>query len=385
MKYTIKKLPKSQVELVFEVPFEEVEKNKKQVLEKIGKELKVEGFRPGHVPPQIVEREVGQMAILEEASELAVKESYQKAILENNFEPIGQPQVAVTKLAQGNPFEFKVTVPLLPEIKLPDYKKIAGESKKKEIAVSEKDMEDSLSFLRKSRAKTSLKGAPSQKGDFVELEYSSPQIEGGKKVTDAFVLGEARMVPGFETNLENMKDSEEKTFSVRFPGDYFQKDLAGKEVSFNVKIKSVHRVEFPELNEIMEKVIKDSVCDIPDVLIEAEKHRMIHELEDRLAQSNVPLADYLSKIKKTEKELEDSFSPEAEKRVKASLALREMSNIEKIEVSEEEIKEEVNNFLKQYPDVNAAQSKFDAERLKEYTKEAIRNEKTFKLLESLVK
>jgi trigger factor len=424
MKYTIKKLPKSKVEILFEVPFEELEKFRKEAVLELGKIVKVEGFRPGHVPEKVIESQLGEMKIMEEAAEHAIGENYKKAVLESKIVPISQPQVEITKLAPGNAFEFKTTVDIMPEVKMPDYRKIASESKKGEIKVEEKEVEDSLSWLRKSRAKMSLKTEPAQKGNFVEIEYSSPLLEAGKIFKDGFVLGDGHFLKGFEGNLEGMRESDEKEFPLEFPADYHQKNLAGKKVDFKVKIKSVQKVELPDLDdefakglgrfenleglkknimegltaekqqaesnrirsEILEKLTTAAECEVPDVLIEDEKNRILLETKDKVLQGlGISFEEYLKQTNKTEKDLLDSFSDQAQKRVKSSIILKEIGEREKVEVLEEEIQAEVDNFLKRYPDIKTAEKGFDLERLKEYTKDVIRNEKIFKLLESCAK
>jgi trigger factor len=424
MKYTIKKLPKSKIEILFEIPFEEMEKFRKEAVLELTKLVKVEGFRPGKAPEKMVEGQIGEMKIMEEAAEHAINENYKKAVLESKIIPISQPQVEILKLAPGNLFEFKVSVDIMPEVKIPDYKKIASESKRGEVSVDEKELEDSLLWLQKSRAKMSLKPEPAKKGDFVEIEYNSPQLDSGKAYKDGFVLGEGHFFKGFEENLEGMKESEEKEFPLEFPKDYAQKNLAGKTINFKVKVKSVQKMELPELNdefakglgkfndlaalkenmkkgltvekqkaesdrirsEILEKITAAAVCDIPDVLIEDEKARILLETKDRVLQGlGISFEEYLKQTNKTEKDLLDSFSEQAQKRVKGSIVLREIGGKENVVASEEEINEEVDSFFKKYPDMKSAGKEFDQERLREYTEDVIQNEKIFKLLETFVK
>ena len=134
-------------------------------------------------------------------------------------------------------------------------------------------------------------------------------------------------------------------------------------------------------NEILEKIAEKTEIELPEVLVEAEKKRMLENLKQQISQMlQINFEDYLKKINKTEKELLDSFLPEAEKRVRNSLILKEIEEKEKIEVSEDELKNETERFLKTFPDAKD----FDPEKLKEYTKEVIRNEKAFQLLENLL-
>ncbi|MDD5145465.1 MAG: trigger factor [Candidatus Pacebacteria bacterium] len=424
MKFTIKKLPKSKIELTIEVSTKELESFEKTAILNLGKEIKLEGFRPGHIPEDIIEKTIGKEKILAEAAELAIKENYRKAILENKIEPLGQAEIEILKLATGNPLEFKATVSVLPEIGLPDYKKIAASVKKKPVEIAEKEIDDSLLWLQKSRAKFSLKQEPSQKGDFLGIEYNSPQLENGKAFKDNFILGEGHFLPDFEKELENLQNGAEKNFSVKFPKNHSQKDLAGKDVDFKVKVNSVQKMELPEINdefaknlgnfentealkksiregldvekeneekqrvrqEILDKISQNSNFEIPDILIESEKHHVLEDLKARVSQGlQISFEDYLSKIGKSEKELLDSFASQAEKRVRDSLVLREIGKKENISVSEKESAEEINKILMRYPDIKKAEAEIDLANLKAYTEEVIRNEKTFQLLESFIR
>lgn len=428
MKLSIKKLPRSQVELEIEVSAEEFGKFIERATFALGKDLEVQGFRKGKVPREVIEREMGREKILVQAVEQAVKENYVKAILDNKIEAISPPEIEILKLptlhtqAPGNLLRFRAKTIVLPKIDLPDYKKIASDTKRRKVLIVKKEVEDALSWLQKSRAKFILKNKPAEKKDFVEIEFSSPQIKGNIKQHDNFLLGEGHFVEGFEENLVNMVAGEEKEFSVLFPKNYFLKDLAGKKIHFKVKMKSVRRVIFPEINnqlakslgrfenltalkesikkglkmekenqesqrvrqEILGKLMENSKTEIPEILIETEKKRMLEDIKKLVTDKfKISFLDYLTKIKKTEKELLDTFSLEAKRKVKNFLVLREISQREKIEVSENEIKVEINKFLKTYPSVERAEKELDSEKLKSYYREAIRNEKTLQFLEKL--
>ena len=421
MKTEIKKLPKSQIEILFEVSAEEFQKFIEKAIFELGKDLEIEGFRKGQAPKEILIPKIGKEKILALATQQAVKENYFREVIEKKLEVISRPEIEIlSEVSFERGFSFKARFAILPEIKLPDYKKIASEIKRKEILVSEKEIDDTLSFLQKSRAKFIFENRPAKKGDFVEIEFQSPQIEDGLKRKDNFILGEGHFVSGFEENLEGMAPGQEKDFSLRFPENYSQKDLAGKQVDFKVKMNSVQKMELPEINdefaknlgkfenlislkenikegiemekenfesqkirgEILEKIEKETGGDIPEVLIETEKKRMLEDLKNFVSERlKIKFEDYLAKIQKTEKELLDSFSNEAEKKVKSVLILREISKREKIEVSEEEIKFAINDFLKNYPVEKAKE--LDLDQLKSYYEETISNEKALQMLEGL--
>ena len=427
MKSTIKKTSDSEIELEIEIPKEELDDFISQSALSLGKNLEVEGFRKGKVPQKIIEEKVGRENILVDAADLAIKENYKKAVLENNLEVISEPKIEIIKLAPGNPLIFRAKASVLPEIKLPDYKKIAKKIKRKEVSVSEKEIDEALKWLQKSRTKTALKNSPAQKGDFVEIEYWSSQIKGLDKPEgrqDAFILGEGHFLPGFENKLIGMSAGEEKRrFSLVLPEKFPVKDLAGKSVDFQVRIKSVQSVEFPELNdefakslgqfedlsalkknvreglvfekkqaetqrvrnEILEKISETMKCELPEALVEREQKAMMENFKKEVsAKLNIPAKEYLEKIKKTEEEMLSSFLEEAQKRIRAFLILRKVGEENNIEVLEEEVKKEVDKILKQYQEVKQPKD-LDLERLKEYAKGVLRNEKTFALLESFIK
>lgn len=288
METSIKKLPKSQIEILVRVPVEEFNNFVEKATLDLGKEVEIKGFRKGKVPKEIVEREIGLGRILETAANQAIKENYLKAISENKIEAIFKPEIEILKLALGNPFEFKAKISVLPEVKLPDYKSIASQVKKGEVIVTKEEIE----------------------------------------------------------RLRTEKERIEKE-TVR--------------------------------QEILDKIAENSQIEISEVLVESEKKRMLESLKQQVPQIlQINFEDYLSKIQKTEKELLDSFSPEAQRKIKNSLVLKEIERRENIEVSEKEIKEEIDKISKIY-------SHLDQNQLKEYAEEVIRNEKTFQFLENFVK
>ena len=159
MKTNLTKLPKSKMEIEFELDEQEFSRHINAALLHLKEHVKMDGFRQGHVPEAMVKEKVGQETLLMEAGDMAVKESYLKYVSDNNLEPIGEPEVQITKIAEGNPLLFKVTITVLPEINLPDYKeivsKIIGQSAKNEVTVTDTEINDALSYLQKSRAKFS--------------------------------------------------------------------------------------------------------------------------------------------------------------------------------------------------------------------------------------
>ncbi len=428
MKSQIKKLPKSQVELEIEISPEEFDKYINQTILDLAKNAEVEGFRKGKAPVELAKQRIGEQKILIEAAESAIKDNYVKAVQENKIEPISHPEVEIIKMAKGNPFVFKVKVYLLPQVELPDYKKIASKIKKNEINVTEKEIEETLEWAKKSRTKLTLKDGAAENGDFVDIEYwiseeGSPVAP--QNIKDAFILGEGRLLADFEKEIIGMKAGEEKDdIAFAVPEDCVQKEMAGKKVKSKIKLNSVQNIELPEINdefakaagnfkdlaefrrsisegikeekehyerhrlrdEILDKICKEIKWDIPDFLVQEEQKRLVQDLKDRVFRDlKVPFEEYLKGMQKTEKEVLDSFKPQAENRTKSFLVLRNIQESEKILASPQEIEEETNKMLRHYKNEKMAGKDLDLERAKLYTEERIKEEKVFKLLESFAR
>ena len=204
-----KKLERSQIELEFELTAEEFQHHFEHAIKHLKSHVKVDGFRPGQAPNKLVEDKVKPESLLMEAGDIAVRETYSKYMKDNKLEPVGQPEVSIIKIAQGSPFIFKVVITVLPALELPDYKKIAKAIKGKEISVSEEEVQDSINYLQKTRAKFTLKNEAAEKKDFVEIKYQNKNINGGKEVDDKFILGEGGFMKGFEDNIVGIKSGEE--------------------------------------------------------------------------------------------------------------------------------------------------------------------------------
>lgn len=422
MKAEQKKLPKSQIEIMFELTAEEFMHHTEHALEHLKTHVKVDGFRKGNVPLKMVEETVGVENLLMEAGDHAVKHVYHDYIIENKLEPMGEPEVEITKIAKGSPMEFKVKITVLPEIELPNYQELASKIQGKEVLVDEKEVGEAIDYLQKTRAKFSAEDKPAEKKDFVEIEYSSTEIDNNKLIKDKFTLGEGGLIKDFEDSVLGMKAGEEKTAKVKFPDNATKNDLAGKEITFNIKMISVQKMELPEINDEFAKTLgafdtlvalKESVkkgihqekteeekqrkrgevldiisekadFEVPEKLVEYEEQKLFEDLKNNVAQNfKITFPQYLATIKKTEEELKKTFAKEAEKRIKSFLILREIGKKENIEVLDAEMNEELGKALQTYTKEQV--DKIDIEQLKEYTKGVVYNEKVFQKLESFSK
>ncbi len=341
MTFTKKKLPKSQIKLEVQLAPDELEDKKQKAIEALAKDVRLEGFRPGHIPLEIAEKHLNETAILGEAARLAIEEAYRTIVEQEHLDAIGEPHVQVLKLAQGNPLEFRIQVALLPDIELADYKKVALDTKKKTMAVEEKEVEDALTWLQESR-KTK---------DGVTLQATNEFAQGIGNFTDLASLRQS-----IKEGLEHEKEMQEK-----------------------------NRVR----QEIVEKIAEQSTFEIPDILVEREKQVLLSQIKQGTETvMRITFEEYLQKVKKTEQELLDSFGNEAEQRVKRFLVVREVAEKEGISPTQEEIEQEASNVLnvlKHYGGAQKIQKKIDLANLKAYTEGVLRHEKTLQFLESLCK
>lgn len=426
MKTDIKNLPQSEIEILFELDPSEWGEFVDEARKELSNNLKINGFRPGHAPKELAEKEIGLGKILEKAADLAVKKTYVDLIMGKNIEAIGAPNIQVLKIAPDNPFEFKAKVAVMPEVKIGDYQKIAKKTKpkkKEEIKVEEKEVAKALSWLQKSRTKFITTRRPAQKGDRVEINFTAKKdgqtIEGGESKNHPLILGEGHFVPGFEDNLCGLAEGAEKKFSLLFPEDFSAKELAGSLIDFEAKMNLVQEPQIPELSDefikslgsfsdlsalkrsleeglIIEKeerakeiwraktlqeIVRDSEMELPEILLKAELEKMLQEFKASLAEMGLALETYLQDIKKTLQELRQEWLPKAQERVRSALVLRQIARLEKIEVSPSEVEEEINRILTRYSDLESVRQQIDTEELAEYTKGRLRNEKVFQFLE----
>ena len=420
MKAEQKKLPKSQIEITFELTPEEFKEHMSHAVEQLKHHVKVDGFRPGKAPASMIEDKLKPEALLMEAGDHAVRHVYTVYIKETKLEPVGQPEVSILKIAPGSPFEFKAVITVLPDVELPDYKEIAKTIKGKEISVTEQEIQDSINYLQKTRAKFTAKNEAAELKDFVEIKYSNKDINNGKEVDDKFILGEGGFMKGFETGIVGMKSGEEKDVTVVFPENAPRKDLAGKEATFKIKMVGIQKMELPEINdefakqlgefesltalqasmkegitlekteeekqrirgEILEKIAEKAKFEMPEAMVDYEQDRLVHDFKHKVEEATkLKFEEYLASVKQTEEQIKETYRKEAEKRLRGFLVLRELGKKEKIEVADKEVEEEVAKNIKNYSKEQLAQ--IDINELKEYTKGVIQNEKIFELLEKI--
>jgi len=252
MNITKKDLGKSQIELTVEITAEEFKPHILRGAERVSKEVKIEGFRPGKAPYEILKAKIGEMTILEEAARLAVDKTVDSAIRDNVTEQIvGQPQINITKLAPDNPMEYKVVLTLLPETKLGKYKELNIKEAKPEV--KDEDAEKLIAQLREMRANEVLSETEVKEGNRVildvEIFLDKVPVDGGQGKDTGIIIGQNYVIPGFDKKIVGAKKDDVREFSLPYPADYHNKTLAGKMAEFRVKVKEVYTRTLPEVNE----------------------------------------------------------------------------------------------------------------------------------------
>lgn len=335
----IEKKDNSEVEIEAQIPVETLSKYKERAVKNLGKNIKIDGFREGHIPESVLSGKIGEQAILEEQAQLALADAYPDIIKDEKLAVIGRPEVTITKLAPNNPVEFKIKTALMPEFTLPDYKKIASGIKETKDAdkVTDKELEVTLEQIKKGIA------GQKKEGEDLPAQAGEKPVE----LTDDFVktLGDFKDLEDFKTKIKENLSKEKQA-----------------------KAKEKRRAE------IMEAIIKETKIEIPAILIESELDKMLAQFKDDVSRMNIKFEEYLEKIKKTEEELRTEWKLDAEKRAKFQLILNKISVAEEIKIPEEEIQKEVTHILEHYKEAKP-------ENVRVYIESVMTNEKVFQLLE----
>jgi len=424
MKTKLTNLPHSQKEIIIQFDKEDLAPFENDALREIGKSLEIAGYRPGKAPLELVKNKVSPLALEEKAALLAIEKKYPQYIKENKIKTIGYPNIKITKIIPGQIVELKALITVIPSLHLPDYKSIAASMQKdrKNVKVSEKEVAEALHWLQNSRSQLKAVTRPARKNDVVTIDYRIKSkekiIPNGEDKNYSFILGKGHFIPGFEKEIEGMKIKENKSFNLKVPADWKEKELRNKELSVTVTLKEIKERRIPPLNDqfaqkvgkfknlselkesvkqgleeekkrkekerwrlaVLDKIIAQINDEIPYLLIDSELDKMIKELKMRVEEIQLSFDKYLEQIKKTKEELEKELRPLAERRVKAALVLKEIADKEKITISPEEIQKKSAALLQQIPS-EEERKKINQENLDAFALGLLRSEKVFQFLE----
>ncbi len=349
MKIKLTKLPKSEIQLDVVVDEKAFEAYREKGFKAIQQVVEIDGFRKGNAPEDMIIKKYGEMTILEEMANIALRDAYVEAIKEHKFNPVADPKVTITKLAKGNPLELTMIVPIIPEVELPSYKNTAKEVVVEEkIEVTDKDIDDVVEELRKGR---SHQHAHEHEG------HDHADHEGHDHSQD-------------EVTIPELNDEFAQSF-----GDDFKtlNDLRTK-IGENMKLEKEQKSREKRRAAIMEKLIAETKTELPDAIIENELSNMLSQMKADVTRYGGTWEDYLTHSKKTEEEMKASWRTDAGKRAMSQLVLHKIAEAEKLIATEEEVEVELVRLMTQMQDV-------DEERAKGYLYQALTNEKVLKFLE----
>ena len=389
MKTTVKKLSDTKVVLTIVVGRDELEAAEQVALKKLSRDVKVSGFRKGHVPLSVVAKNVNPNALQEQTLDNALSKAVADAFMTENIQAIERPEVEVKKFVPGDTLEFTAEATVLPEVKLPDYKKL--KSKRADVKVADADAEDIISRMQENFVeKTEVKRA-AKNGDEVVIDFvgkkDDVEFDGGKAENYSLKLGAGQFIPGFEEGVVGHKAGDAFDLELKFPKDYHVGDLAGQPVVFSVTLHTVNETTLPELTDefaakcgpftsmdelradILREVeeqkkreadekFKDELVgeladkvkvSLPELLVEDQIRSIEQDMQQNLSYRGVELESYLSTqgFKDKDDWMAKEVRPAAEKRVKAGLVLAELSKELKVDVSHDELSAQIDT-LKQY-------------------------------------
>lgn len=389
MKVDIKKLPQSEVELIITVPFDVYKDLENKALDELNKDTKVEGFRSGHIPTDVLKENLPPEKLMNKTLDILFPQTYVKAVQENNLQVISQPKVEIKQMVKkdGDDFIYSAVTAIMPEIKMGDYKSIKIE--KPSVELVEKDIEDAKKMLMDRFAEWQNVEREAKNGDRVETDFEGFDEE-GKSIPNTssknhpIILGSKTMIPGFEEAILNMKTGENKEFNITFPKEYHAKNMQGKKVKFKITVNRIEEKKKQELNEeLIEKITnkKQSIkefeellrrdlkkekeksinhahdnkvvaeliklidVEIPTILIDQELNSMLEEQKHHVSRQGLKWEDYLKHIKKTEDDFKTDHLKDARERVKARFAIQYVIKDAKIEASDEEVQKEINRII----------------------------------------
>jgi trigger factor len=425
MRVTTRPAERSSVVLEVEFPAEQLKRQIDESVRHLSRRTKVPGFRPGKIPRPLLERALGirrddpsaPNSIYDDAKEHLFEHSVIEAVKEKDLDVLSIPEPEWLSFEEGTGASYRVTLPIRPEIKLGAYTDYP-------FAITVDTIDDAsvdkvIEQLRDQQASlvpVEDRGAATE--DYAVIRFAGSRegvaIEGAQSDRMPLIIGRERFIPGFEDNLIGLKENDEKRFSVTFPEDYQEAELAGKNVDFDVTMLDLRSKKLPEADDefarslgdyadlealraeikrrlernaldrarhvfsdrIIDFAVANSTLELPDLLIERELEVMLDELRVRLAEQGIGYDDYLRATERDEAKILADFRPDAEKRVKTLLVLSEIADKEKIEITDEELAADLERSRERYAGNQRLVAYLESARGQQYTRSLLRRSKT---------
>lgn len=385
----VEKLENNTVSFEFSVTPEEFETAVQRSYKKNVKKINMPGFRKGKAPRMIIEKAYGKEIFYEDAINFVLPDAYDKAVEENGISPVAQPEIDL-KSEQIDPTQdivFTAKVVVKPEFELGEYKGVKVE--KPVFTTSDADVDEEIDKIRDRNSRlVPVEDRPVQADDIANIDFEGftdgEAFEGGKGEGFDLTIGSGQFIPGFEDQLLGKNVGDDVEVNVTFPEEYHAENLAGKDAVFKVKINSVKVKELPEADDDFamdvsefdtfdeykadvkakldeaneektknesEKAVVDAVCDnteidIPAEMIDAQVDTMVRDMDMQMRYQGLDLNTYMQYTGQTLDTIKAQYKPEAEKRVKTTLVLEKVAEVEKLEVTDEQVESEYERISK---------------------------------------
>ncbi|MBM4407784.1 MAG: trigger factor [Chloroflexi bacterium] len=437
MKLTVTPAPGSALRIVIELPPERFGAAINEAVRALSRRTRVPGFRPGKAPRVVLERQLGPSAVTDEALEHLVERAYRDAIVELRLLPLTRPEVDVTSAEEGQPVVFTATVPVRPEVKLGDYRNF---NFRPEIeTIDDARIDKVVEELRDQQAILEpVEDRGAENGDYAVIGFTGTRdgqpFDGGSAERMPLIIGEDRLIPGFEANLLGLRVGDRRDFDITFPDDYGEASLAGKPAHFQVELRELRRKVLPPLDDDLarqfgdyedlvalraeigtrlrrnavdkarhgfaDRIIDYAVANadfelpahldlepgqrdtrgLPEILVEQETEVMHDEFRSTLARQGMTEEAYLKVTKQSEADLHAEFRPRAEERVKVLLVTSRVAEAEGVQISDEEVEAEVARGRRQYGENPRLVRYFESDRGRNFIRSTLRRSRTVEKL-----
>lgn len=413
MQITRTPAPRSTVQLQIELPPERLERALSDAVRALARRTRVPGFRPGKAPRPVLERHLGPGVVLDEAVDHLMQDAYREAILQEAILPLSNADVEVVQAEEGKPLIFKATVPVRPEVTLGDYRNF---NFKPEIDdIDDARVDQVIEELRDQNATLGpVEDRGAQDGDYAVISFIGTKdgepFDGGTSERMPLIIGQERLIPGFEAHLVGLKVGDTTEFDITFPADYGEPALAGQVGHFSVELKELREKIQPDLDEdflaslgtfesldelkadirrrlegnaldrarhgfadrIIEYAVANATVELPDVLVDQEVEVMHDEFRASLARQGITEEAYLKAVEKSSEDIHAEFRPNAERRAKTLLVLSKVADEEGLEVTQADVEAEVELGRQRYAGDERLTTYFASERGRAFIRSTLR-------------
>ena len=361
-----------------------------KAFKKINATKTIAGFRKGKAPKNVFLKHFGVESLFYEASNICVDEAYNKMIEDNKDLQIAAQPILDIRTVDEKFIEYVFTLTLKPEVKLGKYKKL--DVKKDKVKVTKEEIEHEIKHMREDYKEIVIKDGKIESGDIAVIDFEGfkdgAPFDGGKGENYSLTIGSNTFIPGFEDQLIGHKSGDEVDVNVSFPEDYHAEDLAGEPVVFKVKVHEVKQTKLPELDqdffedlnmegidskekleaqvkeniktrkdaqaddkyidELLEKIAEDTEVDIPYTMVDDEVTHMLEHFKEHIMMQGITIEQFYQLTNSSEDKLREEYKDEALKRIKNRLIIEKIIEVEKIEVTDEEVEAKVEELATKY-------------------------------------